>query len=97
MTKTELIKQVAKDTGVTRADTKLMVGAIFDAIADALDSGQEVLVNGFGTFRVGVTAAHEGFLPSGERTQIPERRRVNFKSSKELKGLLNGGSSDASA
>ena len=43
MTKQELVAKVAKDTGVTKTDTNMMVDAVAKAIADALAEGETTI------------------------------------------------------
>ena len=90
MIKSELVERVAKITGVTKTDTKMMVNAILEEISKELDSGSDVKLSGFGSFRVSTIAAHEGYNPTGgDPLQYPDQKRVRFKPAKELRERVN--------
>ena len=77
MNKTDLVSQVAETSGLTKATADAAVDAVFAAIADALKSGDDVRLVGFGTFSVSARAAREGKIPHGRedchsRQQGPE-------------------------
>lgn len=48
--KSDLIKNVAKETGLTKKNADLVVDAVFNSIQDALADGKKVQLIGFGTF-----------------------------------------------
>ena len=50
MTKAELITAVAEKSGLSKKDSEKAVGAVVDAITDALKAGEKVALVGFGTF-----------------------------------------------
>lgn len=88
MTTTELIGIVAKNTGTTKKQTKTTVNVMLSVMADSLRAGQNITITGFGTFRVVTRSARSGRNPqNGEVIQIPERRKVMFKASKQLRNL----------
>jgi DNA-binding protein HU-beta len=63
---------------------------VFDAITDALRSGGEVRLVGFGTFSVSQRRASEGRNPrTGEKIQIPASKQPKFKAGKGLKEAVN--------
>ena len=67
MNHAELSDSVATALGLSKADAKKAVDAVFAAITDAAAKGDEVSVNGFGTFKVKESAAREGRNPSSRR------------------------------
>ena len=90
MTMKDLINSVAADTGVTKADTKLMLDALVKTIADCLVSGNSVRLSALGTFKVGVVAEHDvDNKLLGKTVHFDEQRRVRFNASKELRERLN--------
>ncbi len=66
--KADLEEQVAKATGLTKADAKRAVDALFQTITNTLKSGDKVNITGFGSFGVTETAARQGRNP---RTNEP--------------------------
>ena len=61
--KTELIRRVAQGSGKSVKETSDLVNATLDAVRDALKSGEEVRLVGFGSFAVKTTAARTGVNP----------------------------------
>mgnify|MGYP001092075335 FL=1 len=58
-------------------------------IADALKSGDSVVVPGFGSFAVNASKAREGRNPrTGGTIKIPARKRPVFRAGKGLKDVL---------
>ena len=90
MNKNELLAAVAESTGLSKADSASAVDAVFDCIVDALKSGDDVRLVGFGTFTVTRRAASEGRNPrTGEKIKIPASNQAKFKAGKGLKESLN--------
>ena len=90
MNKNDLIAAVASRTGLSKTDTAKAVDAITSSITSALQSGSEVRLVGFGTFRVSHRNATTGRNPrSGERIQIAATNVPRFKSGKALKAAVN--------
>ena len=91
MTKTALVESIAKETGVTKSDTRLMVDAITNAIIAELMDGGQVTLPGLGTLYVGATKEHKGFDPAtGGMRQIARKKQVRFKTAADLKRKING-------
>ena len=91
MNTAELAEAVAASAGVTRADARKLVEAVFAAIAEAAAKGEEVSLNAFGKFKVKDTPAREGRNPStGETIQIAASRKLSFAPAKAVKDKLNG-------
>lgn len=90
MNKNDLVAAVASGTGLSKADASKAVDSVFGAITDALKSGDEVRLVGFGTFSVAERAASEGRNPrTGEKIQIPASKQPKFKAGKGLKDAVN--------
>ncbi len=91
MNKNDLISKVADATGLSKADAGKAVDAVFATITDALKSGDDVRLVGFGTFSVTTRAATTGRNPrTGETIQIPASKQPKFKAGKQLKDAVNG-------
>ena len=81
MNKTELISAVAKKAGMTQAESKKAVDALFETISDQLTAGDK----GFGTFSITEKAARAGINPRTKETiEIAARKVVKFKPGSEL-------------
>jgi len=88
MNKAQLIEAVAQTTE-TKKEAQTAVETILDTIKSTLKNKQPVAISGFGTFKVKETKARMGRNPkTGEPIQIPAKKKVSFKASKELKEIL---------
>ena len=91
MRKSDLVKAVSKATNQPESAVSAVVTATFSTIQDALASGDEVAITGFGTFRVSERGAREGRNPqTGERMTIAARRTPSFKAGTQLKRAVSG-------
>ena len=97
MTKSELIAQIAEANAHLRgADVELIVGTIFDQIAQALADGSRVELRGFGAFTVKHRNARTGRNPrTGEAVPVDEKAVPFFKAGKELRERVNRGGKPA--
>lgn len=95
--KTQLVEQVAQQSGLTKKQAGQAVDAAMEAIVEAIRQGQSVGLPGLGTLSVRDTAARTGVRPgTSERIQIPAGKKVAFKVANTLKGAL-GGTGDAAS
>ena len=91
MNHAELSDSVATSLGLSKAEGKNAVDAVFAAIAGAAAKGEEVSVNGFGKFKVKESAAREDRNPStGATIQIAASKKLGFSAAKAVKDRLNG-------
>ena len=89
MNKTELVAVVSEAANVSKKDAMAVVSATFDAITNAIASG-EVQLAGFGTFEVRERAARDGKNPlTGEAIKIEACKVPAFKAGKALKDAVN--------
>lgn len=90
MNKNDLVAAVADDSGLTKSDAMRAVDSVFDSITNALKSGSEVRLVGFGTFSISNRKASVGRNPrTGEQIQIPASKQPKFKAGKGLKDAVN--------
>lgn len=76
--------------GLTRRQAAEALEAVFEAIVDALKSGEGAKVPGFGSFGLSERAARKGRNPAtGESINIKASKTVRFKVGKELKEAVN--------
>lgn len=91
MNKNDLVTVVANASGLTKADAAKAVDGVFDAITDALKTGDDVRLVGFGSFSVAQRAASQGRNPrTGETIQIAASKQPKFSAGKGLKDAVNG-------
>ena len=91
MTKSQLIERVASSTRhASKRDIETVVDTIFGSMTEALVRGERIEIRGFGSLRVRVLKAREGFNPkTREPMQIPARRKPLFRAAKELRERIN--------
>lgn len=86
MNKVELVSNLAKKTGLTKAQAEKAYDSVFEVIEEALVQGEKVIVTGFGTFEVKERKARKGHDPrSKEPINIPALKAATFKPGKNLK------------
>jgi integration host factor subunit beta len=94
MTKSELIEAVAERTKITKSRAELVVNCVFDAMTSALERGEGIEIRGYGSFTVRSYKPYDGRNPrTGNQVSVPSKRLPFFKVGKELKTLVNQGSS----
>ncbi|MFC3215769.1 MULTISPECIES: HU family DNA-binding protein [Novosphingobium] len=91
MNNNDLADTIAAGAGLTKADARKVVDAVFTAIGDAAAKGEEISLNGFGKFKVKDTPEREGRNPAtGETMTIKAARKLAFTPAKAIKDKLNG-------
>jgi DNA-binding protein HU-beta len=91
MNNSDLADSLATAHGITKADARKLVDGVFTAIVNAAAGGEEILLNGFGKFKIKDTPAREGRNPStGATIQIAASRKLTFAPAKAVKENLNG-------
>ncbi len=89
-TKADLIDLVSIKMTFPRAYSTRLVESLLEIIKHTLESGEDVLITGFGKFCVKDKKKRNGWNPkSGENLMLRARRIVRFKSSVVLKGNMN--------
>ena len=89
MNKNELVASVADASGLSKVDAAKAVDGVFESITNALKSGGDVRIVGFGTFSVANRAATTGRNPrTGETIQIKASKQPKFKAGSPLKACL---------
>ena len=85
ITKSELTRQVKEKVGNV-PHLNIVIGAVFEAVAENLVEGNDVTITNFGTFKVEERGAREGRNPrTGEEIYIPARNMPIFRASKTFK------------
>ena len=89
MMKKELVAAIAEKTGLTKKDSEAALGAVVEAITEALKKGETVQLTGFGTFAVKARAARKGLNPQTKKAiNIPASKVPGFKAGKALKDAV---------
>ena len=85
MNKSDLINEVAKVVG-TKKEARTAVECMVSSITKSLKRGEDVVLTGFGTFKVVKRKARKGRNPyTGEEIKIKATRAPKFTPGKTLK------------
>lgn len=90
MTKTELIKRLADDCGLTLKDAETVVNTFIDCVIRGLANGEKIELRGFGSFRTKQREARRGRNPkTGAQVSVPGKTVPFFKPGKEFRALID--------
>jgi integration host factor subunit alpha len=91
LTKAQMVESVQNQIGLSRNRSSEIVETLLEIIKSTLESGEDVLVSGFGKFSVNEKKARRGRNPStGEDMMLEARKVVTFKCSGKLRDKING-------
>ena len=92
MNNKEFITELAERLGYTAKDTQKLVGNLINAMADAFQEDQAVLVPNFGVFETKKKMERIMVNPgTGQRMLVPPKLVLNFKPNQSWKAQLKGG------
>tara|TARA_Y100000590_G_C15560516_1_gene954570 strand:- start:508 stop:819 length:312 start_codon:yes stop_codon:yes gene_type:complete len=91
MVKSELLQKLCNlHPNLLRKDVEKILEVILYEIADALYRRENIEIRGFGTFKSVLRKARTGRNPkNSELVQIPEKRAIKWKMSKDFFKQLN--------
>ena len=91
MVRSELLQKLCdQHPNLLRKDIKKILEIIFFEISQALYSGENIEIRNFGIFKTTLRKARIGRNPkNSELVQIPEKRAIKWKMSKNLFNKLN--------
>ena len=90
MKKSELVKIVSKEAGITLNEADNAVEAVFEAIKNAILANDSYSIERFITIKPVIRAARTGRNPAtGESMDFPERKSVKIAVSQAFKKELN--------
>ena len=91
LTKDDIVSQLTNHLGFTKKRASDTLEILLEVIKSSLESGEDVLVSGFGKFCVNEKAERRGRNPAtGEELMLAPRRVVTFKCSGKLRERVNG-------
>lgn len=90
MNKTELVAEMAEESGLTKADSTRALEAFLEVVGATLEKGEEISLVGFGTLKLNKRAARKGRNPkTGEEIDIAASNIPALKAGKALKERVN--------
>lgn len=91
LTKHNIVEQVCNRLGFPKNKSVEITEVLLELIKSNLESGDDVLVSGFGKFCTRDKKRRKGRNPAtGENLMLEPRRVVTFKCSGKLRDLVNG-------
>jgi len=89
--KIELINAVAKDSGLSRADSARSIDSLINTVQKTLKKGDDVAITGFGKFSVTRRGARTGRNPAtGDAIKIKASKAPKFTAGATLKATVSG-------
>lgn len=89
-TKHDLVVSVSRYTGLTQADTKIVVEELLETLSHLLEEGRTIEIRGFGTFYTKERKPRPARNPkTGEVVNLPKRVVPLFKYSSDLKKQIS--------
>jgi len=89
LTKAELAETLFEELGLNKREAKELVELFFEEIRQALESGNQVKLSGFGNFDLRDKNRRPGRNPkTGEEIPISARRVVTFRPGQKLKSRV---------
>ena len=92
LTKADIIESVYNQLGFPKKQSVKITEILLEIIKESLESGEDVLVSGFGKFQVKAKKERRGRNPAtNEDLILKSRRVVKFKCSGKLRDRINHG------
>ncbi|OEU67791.1 MAG: DNA-binding protein [Desulfobacterales bacterium PC51MH44] len=90
LTKAQIINTIQNHLGLPRKKSTELVETLLEIIKTTLADGEDVLISGFGKFRVKEKNERKGRNPAtGEDMMLAPRKVVTFKCSGKLREKIN--------
>ncbi|MDH3882678.1 MAG: integration host factor subunit alpha [Desulfobacterales bacterium] len=90
-TKAQIVDSVSGQIGFTQKHSFEIIETLLELIKKSLESGEDVLISGFGKFCVNEKGERRGRNPATDQEMILKPRKVvTFKCSGTLRKKING-------
>ncbi len=91
LTKAQIVDRIGDEIGFTRSESFEIVETLMALIKGTLESGEDVLISGFGKFCVRQKRERRGRNPAtGDELILVPRKVVTFQCSGKLRDKING-------
>ena len=91
LTKERIINQVYEEADFSKSESRQAVEALLELVKSTLESGEDLLISGFGKFVVKHKRPRRGRNPqTKEDLQLRARKVIVFKTSGVLRRKVNG-------
>jgi len=90
LTKANIVKAVTEQIGYPKNQSFEIIETLLEIMKRTLESGEDVLVSGFGKFCVKQKQGRRGRNPAtGEDMMLDPKRVVTFRCSRQLRDKIN--------
>ena len=90
LSKADIIEAIAEQTGFPKNHSSEIIDTLLEIIKRTLESGEDVMISGFGRFCVKEKKERRGRNPAtGEPMMLAPRRVVTFTCSGKLRDKIN--------
>ncbi|MDD5154634.1 MAG: HU family DNA-binding protein [Thermodesulfobacteriota bacterium] len=90
MNKSDLVAALSKETALTKQVAEEVIDTVFEAMSQALVSGEGIEIRGLGSFVVKDYKPYTGRNPkTGRNIDVSAKKLPFFKAGKELKERVN--------
>ena len=90
LTKARVVEQIHSKIGLPQKESSEVVETLIEIIKSTLESGEDILISGFGKFCVNEKDARKGRNPAtGADMMLKPRRVVTFRCSASLRKKIN--------
>ena len=91
LTKANIVEEVSEQIGYPKNQSFELIETLLEIIKRTVESGEDVLVSGFGKFCVKTKRERRGRNPAtGEDMMLEPRKVVTFRCSRQLRDRVNG-------
>ncbi len=91
LTKNDIVEHIQDELGIQKNQSKETVETLLELIKSTLESGEEILISGFGKFCLKDKKQRKGRNPAtGDDMILCKRRVVTFQCSGILRERVNG-------
>jgi integration host factor subunit alpha len=90
LTKAQIIEAIAEQNGFPKSLSSEIVEIVLEIIKNSLETGEDVLISGFGKFCVKERRERKGRNPAtGDDMMLRPRKTVTFRCSGKFKDKIN--------
>jgi integration host factor subunit alpha len=90
LTKQTIIEKISKKNNLSPTDAKDTVEHLLEIMKTTLESGEDIMISGFGKFQVNEKAPRKGRNPATDQEMMLDKRRtVTFKCAGVLRDRIN--------
>jgi len=90
LTKIDIVGAVAEQNGYTKVRSFKVVETLLEIIKSTLESGEDIMISGFGRFCVKRKKERMGRNPSvGEAMMLAPKKSLKFRCSEKLRDKIN--------